>query len=232
MPSLTIPERYREGIRVIRALSSEAADELVATLENVPPGPTPEVLQRAAAGAIHFAERPQLPAIIRTLISLELTLYESDADLSTFAHEIVKAMSEAMETDAPIQPDETDKLEVRFRRLLECRGLIGTAKAIRLKSDFPNTLCHAKILTDMRPVFGTGPEQGPFGAIITHTLKLDYHLGSGGRHQQFYVGLDADDLENLLRAVQRARQKASSLKNLLQKAGTPDWSSNAEELQD
>ena len=120
-----------------------------------------------------------------------------------------------------MRSDEVPELERRFQQLLQSRGLQSAAKAISLRTDFPNTFCDSKILTDLRPVFGDDAQRPPSAAIITHTLKIDYH-GTNRKHQEFYVTLDADDLNTLASAIQRARQKASSLRGLLNRAGTVD----------
>lgn len=231
MPSLTIPERYRPGIRAIRNLSPEAADELVTALSGAPIGPNIASIMRAA-GVATSIQGPNLSMIIESLVSLGVVLYESEVDLSAFAHDVVKAMSEMADTDPAIRQDEAIVLERRFQRLLGCRSLTSASKAIGLRTDFPNIFCDAKILTDVRPVFGDDPKKPPPGAIITHTLKIDYHRCGGGRHQEFYVGLDADDLDTLARVLQRARDKNSSLRELLQKAGTADLDASAEGTQE
>jgi hypothetical protein len=225
-----IPERYRPGIMAIRALSPEAADELVTALANAPMGPnTASIMQ--AAGVARSIQRAKLSMIIEALVSLGVVLYESNLDLGTLAHDVVNAMSEMAGGDHAIQQDEALVLERRFQRLLDCRSLMNASKAIGLRTDFPNTFCDAKILTDVRPVFGDDPKQPPSGAIITHTLKIEYHHG-GGRPQEFYVGLDAEDVDTLARAVQRARDKSSSLRDLLQRAGTADLDAGAKGTQE
>ena len=231
MTSLTIPERYRAGIRAIRNLSPGATDELETALAAAPMGHNVASIMRAA-GAVTSIQGPDLSMIIESLVSLGVVLYESEVDLRAFAHDVVRAMSEMADTDPAIRPDEAIVLEQRFQRLLGCRSLTSASKAIGLRTDFPNIFCDAKILTDVRPVFGDDPKKPPPGAIITHTLKIDYHRSGGGRRQEFYVGLDADDLDKLARVLQRARDKKSSLRQLLQKADTADLDASAEGSQE
>jgi hypothetical protein len=163
---------------------------------------------------------------MRALVSLAVTSYESQGDSSTFADDVVVAMSQLEEGGAAIPKEEADRLKLRVLKLMECPGLRGTAKVIRLRTDFPNTLCSTKILTDLRPVFGADVGQVPSGAVITHTLKIKYHRGDSGRLRQFYVALDANDLESLTQVLMRARGKASTLQTLLQRTGVADCSTS------
>ena len=73
--------------------------------------------------------------------------------------------------------------------------------------------CNAKILSDIRPIFGPKIESGPVAAVVTHTLKLGYH--EEGEHKQFFVVLDDADLVTFQEVIQRAREKSDALDNLL-----------------
>ena len=82
-----------------------------------------------------------------------------------------------------------------------------------MQRDHENSFCDAKILTDLRPVFGASAEVQPEGIVVTHTLKLEYH-DDRGAHRKFYVALNQDDLETLRNVLERADKKANSLQAL------------------
>jgi len=79
--------------------------------------------------------------------------------------------------------------------------------------------CDAKILSDIRPVFGDDLSEGPISAVITHTLKLAYH--EGGEHKEFFIVMDQQDLITLFEVIDRAHEKEQALTGLLQKSGIP-----------
>ena len=54
--------------------------------------------------------------------------------------------------------------------------------------------------------------------LVLHTLQVGYHDGLG-KHHEFYVALDSDDIEKLQKALVRAKQKAATLVKLLEKTG-------------
>jgi hypothetical protein len=107
----------------------------------------------------------------------------------------------------------------RFKRLLNITTLNTLSKAIRLQRDGERLYCDAKILSDIRPVFGDDVSQGPISVVITHTLKLGYHEGDD--HKEFFIVLDAQDLINLSEVIERAHEKAETLDALLEKTGLP-----------
>ena len=80
-------------------------------------------------------------------------------------------------------------------------------------TDDERIFCHARILTDMRPVFGSEIESGPAGMVIVHLMKIAFHDATSKDHKEFYVSLDSDDLQTLKKIAERAEVKASTLKS-------------------
>ena len=96
--------------------------------------------------------------------------------------------------------------------------LLGKASALTL--DHEHFLWESRIMTDIRPVFGSDPAGSPSGATIAHTLKLTY-ADDNNQRRDFYVAMDAVDLRNLQDALHRAEKKSGSLKSMLEAAGIP-----------
>ena len=105
--------------------------------------------------------------------------------------------------------------------MLSLKTVSLSSKVQRLRLEYPNTFHDAMVLTDIRPIFDK-VEDRPVGGAITHTLKIEYH--EVGEHKQFYVALDAEDLQKMKKILQRAEAKESSLKSLLNDASVPDLS--------
>ena len=94
---------------------------------------------------------------------------------------------EAIEKHPQLQagPEEMSQDQPTCDRLLNIEALNTIAKAARLLRDGERLYCSGKILLTYRPVFGQDPAARPNGAVITHTLKIGYHEGSG--HVEFHV---------------------------------------------
>lgn len=81
--------------------------------------------------------------------------------------------------------------------------------------DYDRVFRDARILTDIRPVFGMDPTAGPLAGIVIHTLRIDYH--EAGDHPSFHVALDTGDLRRPWELVERAIKKEASLKTEIEK---------------
>jgi hypothetical protein len=80
--------------------------------------------------------------------------------------------------------------------------------------------CSARILSDLRPVFQEPPTAAS-ASVIIHNLQIGFHDSGTGDHKEFYVALDAGDLDILKKIIVRAEQKTASLKAILAKANVP-----------
>ena len=58
----------------------------------------------------------------------------------------------------------------------------------------------------------------PEGLLLSHTLSLHF-IGSDGTHDNFFVVLDDEDIETMRKLVDRAIDKASSMRQLIAESG-------------
>jgi hypothetical protein len=114
------------------------------------------------------------------------------------------------------EPERAD-LRSRLAALLLIPGVTASAKALDLLSEHERLFLTARILTDLRPVFGEGEVATPTAALITHTLKIEYHDASG--RDALYMALDDGDLEKFIEVLTRAQKKSSSLRSLVATTG-------------
>jgi hypothetical protein len=178
------------------------------------------VIVAAIASKVPSIPQEELHIVVETIMALHVVRAASDVSVKTFVNDLARAMS-GIDGSAPaLTSDEMPAFKKKVKTLLEIEGLSLISKAIGLRSDFPDTFCDAKVLTNLRPVFGPDVKVSPLGAVITHTLKIEYHRNS--KHREFYLSLDHHDLDKLIAALERAKQKNATLKALLNKAGTPD----------
>ncbi len=92
------------------------------------------------------------------------------------------------------------------------------AKALGILRNNQNVFHEARIISEIRPVFGSNVEEPPPAAVLLHMLNITCH-GTDG-HKEFFIALDTDDIEVLRDVIDRAETKAESLKVMLNKAGT------------
>lgn len=205
-----IPEPYRSGIAKIKTLSGSDVDAISNALSRCP-------LSGGLKGMISTVQE-QAPGIkpddaediVRALYSLYAYRADSETDLADFTPELIKAMRRGGK-DLVLSDEEKPSFHEKITKLLGIGAVGLAAKAERLRTDYANTFHDAKIMTDIRPVFAD-PGEKPLGAAITHTLKIEYH--NGGEHKHFYVSLDANDLELLRKAAERAELKSKSIQSM------------------
>jgi hypothetical protein len=97
--------------------------------------------------------------------------------------------------------------------LLATESVLTVGKALDLHFAHANILRDVQIVTDVRPVFDSTGEK-PLAAVIAHTLCMRYL--DDGRPERLSLALDHDDLDQIMKACERAVKKGTSLKAKLE----------------
>ena len=137
-----------------------------------------------------------------------------DAPIEEFADEVCDAM-EALSSDERLPHAEREAFRHNLLTLLSADIFSLLTKVHDLATEDERTFCHARIITDLRPVFGLDPDDGPKAMLVVHMLKLTYHQGTK-EHKHFHVSLDSADLKAMKQLIQRAELKAKTLKRSVQ----------------
>jgi hypothetical protein len=217
----TIPASYRGGFARIKRLSSADVETLVAALESVPTPSGLKELTSAVAQRMPNLTRGDAESVLRTLFSLYVFLADEETPLSEYLSDLSGAMRATGRPDLQLSDQEKTDFENKMRKLLTIKKVELSSKVQSLKLEYPCSFYDAIILTDIRPVFDDVNER-PVGAAITHMLKIVYH--ESGDHKEFYVALEAEDLQKLKKVLQRAESKELSLKSLLKVSNVPELS--------
>lgn len=217
--SLEIPEQHRFALTKLQALSDENINQIIEALQNTPlTAMKRKELGSSLASVIPALTAEELKKIADTLFSLYYIRANAEVSVDKFASDVCRAFQDT--GTEKFTKDEFAHFKDRITKLLGIDPLTVASKALVLQSDYENSFCDAKILTDARPVFGARVEDQPVGFVITHTLKVEYH-DDRAAHREFYVALDQDDLTTLRNVLERADKKAKSLQVLMAKTGVP-----------
>ena len=217
---LTIPEQYTSGLAQIASLPDSAIQEITSALATSPP-----MFDIKEATALISQKSPSLPnKDVRAILVVLLSLYSLRAVRQTDTDELVADISRAMKRSR--RPELTLEGEERFRArlksLLGFGALMTTSKAVFLQHEHEHTLCHARIFTDARPVYGDNPASPPAATVITHMLKIAFHEGGDDTTvKELHVALDKGDLEQLKGFISRAELKAQSLRRVFESQQIP-----------
>lgn len=217
MATPRIPESQRVALKKLRELSDEKVKEIIAALRQ-------KLFNVTGVQEVAAELRPLLsdlsPSDVESIADTLLFFYYVRANSDVSPAKFVSDVSRGLRDFAgdTFTEEEFTSFKNRITDLLDVDSITISAKALSLHGDFENTFCEAKILTDVRSVFGASVEEKPVGFVITHTLKIGYHDDSA-RHREFYVALDEDDLSTLRDVVGRAEKKAKSVKATMDKTG-------------
>ena len=213
MAKLTIPLRFREGLSKIRTLDEQSVKDIRAALDSATGASNdPYDAARAAMESSKFANVRDFKQIAEALGSLYVAKSKEEATTEEFADDI----SEAMEELGKLPHEERGQFREKLIALLHADVFEILSKAWDLRTDDAHTFCGVRILTDLRPVFGFHVEEGPKAMVVVHLLRLGYDLaGNTSKHEDFFVSLSAEDLQELRKAIDRAESKAKSLKSAL-----------------
>jgi hypothetical protein len=216
--ALQVPKQHLPTIGKILALSDAATTELISALSSATITSEAPALAEKIAGSVPTIQPTDLAEILGTLYSLYHVREFSEVGSSRFLTDLVEGLRSNPDFNLK-KAEDASAAKKRFQRLLNVETLNILTKAIRLQRDGERIYCDARIVSDIRPVFGDDVADKPISAVITHTLKLGYH--EGGDHKQFFVVLDEQDLIALHEVIARAISKGASLTELLGSADIP-----------
>ena len=218
MPLLTIPEEHRSGIEALRRLTPSQINELIDALRRSPVKFYREDLADGMREAVKSIPPDDMAVIVDLLGSLEFVRANAEASMDLFTNDLADALAREQ---LPMEAVDGSSMIGRIRQLLEIPSIGIPAKARTLLLE-GRTLCRARLLTDIRPVFdGSEAPSKPEGALIVHNLRISYHDGSDKGVKDFIVTLDSNDLDELQAVLQRGKAKEQALEKMLAGAGTP-----------
>ena len=216
--ALEIPKEDAGSITAIQALSAASSEKLLSALAAAPLAPDPHAMAANIAARVPSIPKERIIRVLETIYTLYHIRELAGVEHSQFLDDLMEAIQKS--PGLKLQQKDAPKLRSLLGKLLNIESLNMVAKAGRLQRDGERLYCTAKILSDIRPVFGSDPATGPVGAVLTHTLKIGYHEGK--EHREFHVVLDSSDLDGLDEVVHRAQAKDTSLRDLLKSARLPN----------
>lgn len=216
MVQLSIPSEYRRGFAALLTLREDQVQELASVLEEGQALRSRGELQLEMAAKVESIERDDLEEVIDTLISLFSLRDNMSLPTPFFVDILSDAMNESQDETLALSDEVSrESFNAKLTRFLEIGYLEVAAKAISLGYEQDHILHgDARVLTDIRPIFTSEPEEPVMrGAMVTYTLKVEYHAGS--RIEETFVNMSSPQIDQLIESLERARSKAENLKAVL-----------------
>ena len=215
---LEIPNENLQTIGKIVRLPEAAIDDLVNALASTRITAEASAMAEKISDTILSIPKEDIAEIVETLYSLYHVREFSEVRPARFVRDLVDTVLQSPDLGLN-KVEHASFIGKRFQRLLDIKTLNILSKAVRLQRDVGSIFCNARIISDIRPVFGDDLPEGPISAVITHTLKLAYH--EGAQHREFLVALDQQDLLSLMEVIERAQQKEEQMDRILEKLELP-----------
>jgi hypothetical protein len=210
MASLRIPDEHKQGLVRLLNLGADDWQKVLNVLAAVPITNTLATTLAEELTHIDGIQSTDLEDVPETLISLYIVLAHSKQEPSEVIEDIQRALEENAQLRFP------NEISQRLSQLLDFEPLVVSAKAEGLMYEYENIFSTARVVTDIRPVFGFDVEDLPKAAVIIHTLSLHYY--HEGNHREIRLALDEFDIDDIIEALERASKKAESLKSVLETA--------------
>ncbi len=193
--------------------------ELLSALADAPPMSDAHELATAISAGTKSIPQDIAPVLARITISLNYGRALLDYSIPDFAKAICDAMEETGLETLKLSGDRA-RFENELVKILSIESISASIKAQTVLHEYEHVICNARLLTDLRPIFGSGQIEAPIGMGIVHTLRIRYHEGE--QMKEFFVAMDGDELEELAEILERAKAKEKSLQAFLEKAGVPE----------
>lgn len=220
MPSITIPKSARAAIRHLIHFSASDFDAFLDALSRAEPSLDQDNFWKHAAARVSGVDHGVIESILHEIFQMDSARVDAamdGLDLNKFAEAVVEAAASSKSEEFPFEEGDRKILKDRLVRIFEGgKGLKITMKAMGVLIDQDHTFYHARIMTDIRPVFNDKGDSVD-AAVIVHNLRI--HYGENSDHKDFYVALDTSDIQSLRGVLDRADAKAKCLQGLLKTSG-------------
>lgn len=226
MPPVQISKAAWPHIQAILELELDDLRAIAGCLKTAQP--CSDVEDLAAACATQIDREQVTSAVVESVLFLAINISRLERDLAEDTGDrdfsVAEAFAKGLEQSQ--FPDWTDEVRQKWLERVEIiapawgeeSAIVTMSKARELLFDFQCVLRQSAVYTDVRHVFNASAT-AITGALVLHTLSLDYMEGDGWR--QLHLTLSPEDVAELITKLQRAEKKAQVTAQLLEKSGVP-----------
>ncbi len=208
-----IPEKAWSPLSKLSQYTETQLEALNNAVKRCPPslnfGDFTSAIAKAAKIDLHEARD-----ILGVLAGLYLARVGSENTVSEFVSQVVEEIQEKVSAPEKSEKPNWDSFKKHLSDILSQDKTLGVScKAVSVLTDHQHAFRSARILSDIRPIFGSNPSEEPVAAVAVHMLKIVYAADPGNSSVEFFVALDSADLVKLEEVIKRAKEKDKSLKS-------------------
>jgi len=216
VPTFEIPKEALPDLKRIAELNEALFNSLLDAFATTDPALTAGQFALKIAHKVPQVGQSDIQAILGITFILYSIRTKSGMSLSPQVLAEGVTNSQLLSKSSVLSPDKKKILSDRIAKLLGFGKSIGvTAKAFDVMTEHERVFCGARILSDIRPIFAESTEAAN-AAVLIHNLQISFH--QDGKHHEFYVALDTNDIQVLKNAIERAEQKTVALQSILKQS--------------
>ncbi|HEX8163529.1 MAG TPA: hypothetical protein VF538_16785 [Pyrinomonadaceae bacterium] len=220
-PQPQIPANIILGLSKIATLPDEPLQELISALEKYPLALRQGAIFEEVDLHLDFLSPDEEKGVKEAIIPIYKATADGKVSENIYVDSVIQTIKE--QGGNGLEWVKSNELVERFRdrltRLSRIEALRLVIKAHNVLTTHSQAYSSARILSDIRPVFGEGVEDSPKGALIVHMLNLTYY--ENRKRREFVVALDTKDVDELITVLERARAKTESLKSVIASTKLP-----------
>jgi hypothetical protein len=206
---LRIPAQHVKPLGEFVQLTSDEQGAFIRAIEKQQPTLSLDDLGERLAAASGL-DSSRIHRILEVLVSLHAAREGLNLSLQEFIAELLHAM-DVLE-NSQLKPADRELFETSIKVLLAPDSPLAlTSKALTVMNEHSNVYLGGRVLTDLRPVFGSSVEEAPAALVAVHNLKISY------RHNhdlsEFFVAMDNADIVELMDVLGRALKKEQALRH-------------------
>ena len=210
---LGVTLEQRGVLREFLSMSPEARASFLLALSRL--RPSPRATDLAGQLSEEVGVQPgRVQELARLMVELHLALRYEGLSPGDFAARLCEELRSTKDVTPDATPADWATIEASISEVMSIESLAISAAAVDLGGEHERPLCEARIITDLRPIYGSDVSKVPVAALVHHVLRIAYHAADG-KHGEFYCVLDSEDLSLLKDSVERAVAKEASLREWL-----------------
>jgi hypothetical protein len=209
MERLFLPSEFKRALTALSTISEEAIKELADLLDQTQAEVFPADEAERLSEGVKKSKPEDARAITELLMSLWYSQSATKRSNDDIAAELIREFASSDEAKA-FREEQLQTIRTRLSRLLNNPRLLNAQNASSLLLDHERIFSRARVLTDLRPVFGGGAAETITGGLVVHTLKVSFYKADGST-DEFFVALDDDDIDQLSEVLTRAKSKGMQI---------------------
>lgn len=213
--TLRVPEKRRGGFVLLARTEDVVSDEFFSLFANIPVRLYHMDVAEKVAGQVKGLPAADALEVVESILSLYGPLASTNKPIDEFVEEVLESLKLLGLEAGALSQSELSTLGARLRKLLRVPTIGLITKSLSMLFERERMLVQSRVISDARPVFGI-EDDNIGGAIVVHTLKIDYVDARG--EGDFFLALDEEDIDALISVLERAKRKGIQIRQMLGKA--------------